>query len=1373
MGQFVATQLVSWFKTLILSHLQKKFTFTVLGAILIYSPMAIGQVIFSQRTLDFDHTIFSIEQFGVNEGLPSNNVIGVTQSRNGHLFMGTINGLARYNGHDFTEFNPSDYNVFVGQELQYPVVDRWKNVWATNQNKAQLLRFDMENYNAYPNYWSSSGEDDFLVTNNGHVLIVNDRGVHKYIQGDTDAFQLIQNDPSIDLFTNALGDRSFLLTSKAFYEWVEDEFVKRFDVEGEKLLDTLRNNPTLFYINDEQLFAHDGSSLYLIDLSSPTDPISKLIEKSVKSVKYKSKTSIQAIINSDLVEIDFELNRKIKVESIYTNIDAFKPGLDVVAVNRQNESVFSVYYSLGVLYLKGHEVKGISDVTSILIDEEGIIWVSSGRMGLFKIRTNKIKNFIYSDRALNSYTIAEFNNRIVASSDFGIMEFDSSKNQLKRIFKPNERGLPKATLGFTFVTKAEQLLVSPIDEGLWEYNKIENEWFPLDSYNEIAGMYTVRGVVETEWGCLIFGLDGLVHTKDWDEFSMVIDKEDLSEDQIRSIAQLDSNRIIIGTRDSGLWVLDSTLEINKLASIEKPIDHIRYIEVASPDTFYLGGWNRGIRRVLLDSLQNIKEINSFKTNNGLPNNDIHTLIMDKNGYLWVSSNGGMGRVKRKDLDLFFDEGFTPKFEWFGQNDGIVNQEFNGGTTNAVFRDSNERLWFANQDGIILVDTDELEKTIPTTPYKLTIDRVYIEDEYQNTARIDTISLKLGDRRIAFFYGLPDYTNSIINYEYRLNGIDENWIYNSSRKAAIYSELKPGIHTFEVRAIPINDSTPAIATMTVVVPHYLYEKSWFQILLGGILLSVLLFTFTYQSKRLVEWRRLNVQEQKANEEKQRLFDGIAHELRTPLSLVIHPLERIQQNYKTKKTGTEDIIKKDIETSLKNAGRLNYLVDQISDIRQISLNNNLPVKIEPIVLTTYFFDLLNDYVDMGDSLDVIIEYNIPTSSEVYFVDKKGIDRIFNNLIMNAIRYNQVNGKVRIQVVEEAEQCHLIIANQGIGIAPKDLPYIFDYLYQGDNASNSKGSGIGLFLVKYWADEMGAELKVESEPYEWTTFTVSFTREENIIAKLPLDEVSFEQLPLNSRNIQSLASPVVKGPEGSQIILLVDDEIEVLESLSSSFKSYFTIWRANNALDALEIVNREQVELVITDIKMPSMNGPKLVAKMRETEKNNHIPVIYYSALTSRVISRDRLNTGADIFVSKTISLNDLMKIVEDVLLREKRISLTSKNVNKSGSISDLKQEIEQIVLRHLSDKDLKADWIADQLYMSRAKLYRKWKEISDVSLNDYIKSLRIKEAKYLLLNDPNISSHMLANLVGYSSSTYFVKQFEKEVGVKPSDYKIKNP
>lgn len=1373
MGQFVTTLLLSWFKTPILSLLQKIITLTVLGAVLIYSPMAIGQVIFSQRTLDFDHTMFSIEQFGVNDGLPSNNIIGVTQYRDGDLFMGTINGLARYNGEEFTLFNPTNYNVLVGQELHSPAVDRWGNVWAINQNKSQLLRFNLENYFAYPNYWSPSGEDDFLVTYNGHVLIVNDRGVYKYVEGDSDEFQLIQNDPSIDLFTNALGDRSFLLTSKAFYEWIEEGFVKRFDVEGENLLDTLHNNPTLFYISDEQIFAHDGSSLYLIDLSSPTKPTLKLIEKRVRDLKYNSETSIQAITDSDLVEIDFDLNREIVVESIYTNTYAFNAGLDIIAFNRQNEPVFSVYYSLGVLYVRGQEVKGITDITSILIDEEGIIWVSSGRMGLFKIRTNKIKNYIYPGGTINTYTIAEFNKRIIASSDFGIMEFDSSKNQLKRLFKPDERGLPKATLGFTWVTKAGQLLVSPIGAGLWEYNEIKNEWFPLESYNEIAGSYAVRGIVETDWGVLIFGVKGLVYTKDWDEFSMVIDKEDSPEDQIRSVAQLDSNRILIGARKSGLWLLDSTMGIKKLVSKAKPIDQIRYIEVASADTLYLGGWNRGIRRVLLDSLQNINEIYSFTTENGLPNNDIHTLKMDKNGYLWVSSNGGVGRIKRKDLDLFFDADLTPEFQWFGQNDGIVNQEFNGGTTNAVFRDSNERLWFANQDGIILVDIDELENTIPNNPYNLTIDRVYIEDGYQNTARIDTISLKLGERRIAFFYGLPDYTDRIINYEYRLNGIDDKWIYNSSRKAAIYSELKPGIHTFEVRSISFDDRTPATATMTVVVPHYLYEKSWFQLLLGGVLLSVLLFIFIYQSKRLVEWRRLNVQEQKANEEKQKLFDGIAHELRTPLSLMIHPLERIQLNYKTKKTTTEDVIKKEIETSLKNAKRLNYLVDQISDIRQISLNNKLPVKIEPVVLTTYFFDLLNDYVDMSDFLDVLIEYNIPTSSEVYFVDKKGIDRIFNNLMMNAIRYNRVNGKVRIQVVESAEQCHLIIANHGIGIASKDLPYIFDYLYQGDNASNSKGSGIGLFLVKYWVDEMGAELKVESEPNEWTTFSVSFKREENILVKPPLDEVSFEQLPLNSRKIQTLDPPLVNGPEGSQVILLVDDEIEVLESLSSSFKDYLTIWRANNALGALEIVNREQIDLIITDIKMPSMNGPELVVRMRESEKNNQIPVIYYSALTSRDISRDGLNKGADLFVSKTTSLNDLIKIVEDVLSREKRISITSKNVNESGSSSDLKQEIEQIVLRHLSDKDLKADWIADQLYMSRAKLYRKWKEISDISLNDYIKGLRIKEAKFLLLNNPNMSSDMLANLVGYSSSTYFVKQFEKEVGVKLNEYKIKNP
>jgi signal transduction histidine kinase/AraC-like DNA-binding protein len=1058
---------------------------------------------------------------------------------------------------------------------------------------------------------------------------------------------------------------------------------------------------------------------------------------------------------------------------VYPNLQVFKGGLDIVAVNKRNELIFPVYYSLGVLYVRGKEVKGISDVTSILIDEEGIIWVSTGRMGLFKIRSNRIKNYIYPDGTLNSYSIAELNNRIIASSEYGITELDSSKNQLNRILKPSELGLPNATLGFTFVTKAGRWLISPIRSGLWEFNETLNRWFPLNSYNDIAGEYTVRGIIETDWGSIIFGVDALIYTKDWTEFSMIIHKNDLDQDQIRSIAQLDRNRIIIGTRKSGLWLLDSKLEIKKLLTKQEQITQIRYIEVASEDTLYLAGWNRGIRRVLLDSLQNITEVRSFTTKNGLPNNDTHTLKIDKYGYIWVSSNGGLGRMKREVIDLFFDHGIRPKFQWFGQNDGIANQEFNGGTNNTVFQDSKERLWFANQDGLILIDNNELDHTIPSNPYKLTIDRVYIENRYQNTARIDTLSLELGERRVAFFYGLPDYTNRIVNYEYRLDGLDEDWIYNSSRKAAIYSELNPGTHTFEVRSISSDDSTPATATMTVVVPHYLYEKSWFQLLLGGVLLSVLLFIFIYQSKRLVEWRRLNKQEQKANEEKQKLFDGIAHELRTPLSLVIHPLERILLSYEGKKDTNEVTTKKEIETSLKNAERLNFLVDQISDIRQISLNNKLPVKIEPLALTTYFYDLLNDYVDMGNSLDVVIEYNIPRSTEVYFVDKKGIDRIFNNLMMNAIRYNKKNGTVRVQVIEKGGQCHLVISNQGKGITSKDLPHIFDYLYQGDNASNSRGSGIGLFLVKYWADELGAEIKVDSETDEWTTFTVSFKSDENISENILLGSVGFDRLPLGSRANQDLENPLVKGPKGSQVVLLVDDEIDVLESLSSSFKEYFTIWRANNALNALEIVNREQIDLIITDIKMPTMSGPELVLKIRGAEKNTHIPVIYYSALTSRDISRDGLNTGADIFVSKTASLLELKTIVEDTVVREKRILKIENKVNATESTNDLVLEVEQIVLRHLSDKDLKVDWIADQLFMSRANLYRKWKEVSDISLNDYIKNIRIEEAKHIILSDPAISSSMLANLVGYSSPAYFVKQFEKEVGVKPNEYKIKNP
>jgi len=1349
-----------------------------------------AQITLSNRELTYDKVDLSISLYQVDSGFPSNNVQGLVQSKDGFIYLSSIDGLLQFDGHEFRKFFPSNITEPIGLALLHPNLDGWNNIWSLNEGYSNLYRFDGTNFDSYPSFWYDRSVNDYIITNNGNVLLANEQGLFEYQEEVSQSgFSLLIDEPIVDLFKDSSGKRSFYQSEKALYEYSYGSLKRLFTIDFRSLFPNWEDRVHIFMIDSQRFFLHINELLVRLEYDEDGKvQIFELLDD-VTHVNYSGPDTFHIVRKADVYEYD-SMSSRLSIKETDVEVDEFIYGtLDLIVAKGEGDLPdYSIYAYKDEVIVGSNKISGLPGVNHIMIDQQGIIWVSTGRMGVVKIRRNQIKNVQYPNLPMNSYSITEWNNKIVGSSESGIFYVDSNEHEIT--YYENINGLPKDYVSFVYTNKNGDLLASPYRKGIWVYNSELKNWEELKNLNEAFDQEFIRihTVLESASGDFIAARQGIVSTYDWQNFSLLIEPEDVSATAIQAISFWDDNQLLMATDHNGIWKLKSDGTVAKLDNKEIELDNIQQIFVHSKDTLFLAGWNRGIRRIVVDTVNfSVLDFKDLSTENGLLNNYTHAFIEDDRDYLWFSTNGGLGRISVSNLNGFLDGKIDLQLNWFGKGDGLGNEEFNGGLGNSLFQDSNRNFWFSNQDGLVVVDPNQFNTEWITNPYQVSIERFYSESGYIETLKVDTLTLPIGDRRIAFFYSLPDYIQQPIDYNYKINGLDSDWISNGTRRVAVYSDIPPGTHTFLVKS-KLLGGDHTVDELTLIVPSYYFEEAWFQWLVFFLLMGMVILGFSFQAKRLKKWKDLNLLVEKTLFEKERLFHSIAHELRTPLTLILHPLERLL----TRNSGsTNDKSLKELLRAHKNVHRLKELIDQISDIRKITSDGKLPMSLEPLLLSDHIHDLLSDYVEWSEYVNIRIEYKIDPIRDAVALDKKGFDRIFSNLVMNAIRYNYENGIVRVELIDAFDKVRLRISNQGKGIDPADLPHIFDYLYQGEHAKSLKGTGIGLYLVNYWVKAMKGSIEVQSKLDDWTIFTVTFPKAGETVQRQSAS--GFQVLSLNNDREQN--KHMVKNQiwareisDGSNqllqnnaiiydpkrpTILMVDDDRDILESMALNLIDDYNIRVANDGQQAIQLIEKFEFDLLITDLRMPVISGIELVKLMRNRLGSKHMPVIYYSAIAKHDLNREGLSTGADIYLNKDVSVNEFMYTVKETLNREERInSFDDVITDDTPKDQELIAKVEAIVLRHLSDKSLKAEWIAEQLFISRAGLYRKWTEVSTISLNDYIRMIRIREAKLIILNNPDTSLQFVASSVGYSSYAYFSSQFKKETGFSPAHLR-KNP
>lgn len=753
---------------------------------------------------------------------------------------------------------------------------------------------------------------------------------------------------------------------------------------------------------------------------------------------------------------------------------------------------------------------------------------------------------------------------------------------------------------------------------------------------------------------------------------------------------------------------------------------------------------------------------------GFDNIEVNDLVEENNAY-WLATNQGIVRYCKGEVSRCYN-----------QYDGLQSDQT---LPNAMLKASDGRIYVGTQNGFNAfspyeVTLNETPPTVCLTTFEVTNKP---KDEISNIPTDLTIEQ-------TNCIELPHDANSIVinfaslsfcapgknRFRYRLDGLDNDWTEASSRTYAPYTNLSPGTYTFRVKGTN-NDGvwSEKEATLTIIIrpPFYLSlpMKVVYFLLIAGLVAAVIRFIHKRAKKKhQMEMDNLRTSKEKEmREAKIQFFTMIAHEIRTPVSLIIGPLENIMKSPHTIPT----VIRKDMDMIDRNAHRLLYLVNQLLDFRKVQ-TNSFVTKFKQQSVAQLLQAVSERFEPTFQQKGISFTVNYPDDRFTATLDAEAITKVVSNLLTNATKYARDKVELSCRVDNANQQFSLIVADNGMGVRPEDQKRIFQPFFQA--ADNKPGTGIGLSIVKSIVEQHHGDVAVESTWGKGSTFTVTLPIQQPDIA---LDTLADDH-QISDVNVERPATECVKQASADKrpTMLIVEDNEDMSAFIAANFESNYNILTAADGQEALETLNQQEVTLILSDWMMPRMDGVTLCRHVRSNANISHIPFILLTAKTDDDSKAQGMECGADIYLEKPFSLQVLKSSIANMIelrrmLREKFSGQPLEPITHIASNpldSKLLSQMQQIIEENMDNENLNVNFIAEQLHISRSTLFAKIKTLADITPSEMIQMIRLKAAaKMLANNDAQVTE--VCYKVGFSSPSYFSKCFQKQFGIKPSDMK----
>ena len=1310
---------------------------------------------------------------GLEEGLSHSTIFAINQDKEGNLWFATYDGVNKYDGYNFTVYRHqyTDPNSIASDISRCIVVDDSDRVWVGTREGLSLYNHHKDVFFNY--YYQKNGlnvavtsivpiRKDWLMLGTAEGILLFDVKKERFLT-DTLSSSLHKLQSAV---LARQGDCIYIGADEGVYTYTLSNGVL------EKLVDMpagIRMHAILCQMFNRIWLATEGNGLYLYNMKT----------KELKNYRHEDGRSG---LNSNYVRsLALDTENRLWVGT-YGGLNIYKEGMDSFVSVKSSEIQ--------------EESLSQNSVRSIFRDSQGGMWLGTYWGGLNYYhplcnRFQRIKHVPFlnslSDNVVSCIVEDNKNNLWIGTSNGGLNYYDSVSRVYKNyLFDSNDLDTPFKDIKTVYVDEVQDkvyvgahaggMMVLHRKSGHVEYYNRHNSNLPSNN------IYSI--ISDGNGGLWVSSLENLLHF-DVAGRSFTIVDEDRNGYKLKY-----NNRLLFRDSKKRIWVggemgvavfnqVATSLLTNMDFQIDSVLGHafVNCFHEASSGYMWIG-----TRNGLFALKEGDKTCLQYTTANGLPSNVIYGILEDAYGRLWISTNQGLSCLDPE----------SGKFRNFTIMDGLQCNQFNAG---AYCRKNNGYMLFGGVDGI----TSFRPETLVDNPYtpKPVINKLFVynkevlpDDETgilkESIAYVDHITLSSSQNSFAISFVVSNYIAGRHNtFAYKLEGYNDVWYKQNDINLVSYSNLPAGDYTFYIKAANNDGKWNEEPTMLHIRILPVWYCTWWALSLFALSFTLLVFgivRFFWMRKSMqaeIQMERLDKEKQEEiSQMKIRFYVNISHELRTPLTLIITPLQELLSHISGQWEHERLLY------VLRNANRLLHLVNQLMDFRRAELGI---FELRAGYSNAYkrVLNCFTNYENLSKRKDIDYNFYTELQDKNVLFDGNYLDLIVNNLLSNAFKYTEVGESITVRLYMEDNNLVLQVIDTGIGIPQEKQEKIFERFYQVKNGRG--GSGIGLSLVQRLVELHHGRIVLQSEVGKGSTFTIYLPQDESVYTQDELlggsgDTGEQRAYSTNANDIyidddEKLEEEDNTDDENNKrgTVLVVEDNKELRQYLVSGLSALFNLLEAENGQKALDILKDKEVDLIITDVMMPVMDGVKLCKFVKQNLRTCHIPVYMLSAKVDVKYQLEGLQVGADDYIAKPFSMEVLKAKILNMLRMRYRIferysnmtEVEPEKLTNNTMDEELLRKAIAVVEKNMDNVEFSTEQFAREMNMSRSNLHLKLKAITGKSAIDFIHKIRFNRACQLLKEGKYTVSE-ISFMVGYNTPSYFAARFKKYIGCLPTEY-----
>ena len=1323
---------------------------------------------------------YAFKHLNVENGLSQSSVLSIAQDARGFIWFGTRFGLNKYDSQSFKVYNHDNSNeksLSSPAYLSSLLALRDGTLLVGTQQGLNKYNEGDDNFDRYvhhnkdPNSISSSNISCIYQDKNGRVWIGTTSGLNllningkykfkRFLYGQKQRQQIyaITEDHNGTLWLST----TYGLMNMSFREGkIHFRYFKDFSEELNKATD----NHITTMVEDRE------NNLWIGTKQTGVSKLN-LSTEAITTYRYSSLNK-EGISSNNVRKIMMDQEGQLWIGTLH-GINIYNPA------TKNFSSLHNIPEDPSSL--------SQNSVYDIYQDRQGIIWVGTYYGAINMIYPNytpfKVYRSTTATNGLSSNVVStimedQHQNLWIGTEGEGLNYYDRKNNTFTRYKNnPNDPKSLSANLVKSVIRDKKNRvwigthygglnLFQPETKTFIRYTSRKNDTSSISS-DEITTVF------EDSYGRFWVGTNGGLNRFNSTTGKFIRNRVNGLNKAIRYIFEDDKQNLWVAT-DSGLYQLKKgSQQFVSRAAADPEILKYNEITCLTGDKggcLLLGTMRNGLFKLNPDR-HSYTRITTF---DGLPSNTIMGILEDDFNNLWITTDKGLCKYNPRQKT----------FKTYNVKDGLPGNEFN---YKSFLKDSKGAFFFGGLSGMVSFFPNEIKENKNTPPVIFTGLKLFnkpialnTDDGLlkQNISTIKSITFESDQNVFSIDFTLLNFIKSDKNrFAYKLDGFEKNWNYVDIPSAS-YTNLSPGNYTLMVKGSN-NDGLWTKETSTLAIqilpPFY---KTWWAYLFYFCAFAAISIVFI----RYLLIKAVLKKEKEINEHKLEFFTNISHEIRTPLTLIVGPLDKLIENAKD-----DPALNRDLQPIKNNADRLMNLVTELLDFRKAE-SGKMALHLSPGDVVKFCREIFLAFQNMAISKNIDYQFETEQAEIELYFDKVQMEKVMFNLLSNAFKFTPVNGKISLKIDTEKQLVNIKICDNGKGIPLENQAGLFTNFYQA-NATTTIGTGLGLSFSKSIVELHHGQISFESIPkndkaFGNTTFTVSlkigkahFNPSDFIPDYVYYDDalnynLSATQVTGQIKQDDALPDDLEKKRKNS--ILLVEDNEDVRAFIKQALSPSYQIYERENGATGLDCALNLIPDLIISDVMMPIMDGLELCRKLKTDERTSHIPVVLLTARSAYVHQVNGFENGADAYIMKPFNLKILELNIQNLLNARETIKqkfaqvimLEPKNMVINTTEQNFLNKIIQVIEDRIADPDFDVPTLSSEIGMSQPVLYKKIRALTDLSVNDFIKSLRIKRAAQLLKqNSGNIAE--IAYAVGFNDRKYFSSEFKKHFGKTPSEF-----